>query len=484
MPKVLIADDDPVQRQLLEGVLTRLGHQAESVVDGEEALARLSQNPRPDILLLDLDMPRRDGMSVLHEMRERNIEVPTIVQTAQGGLETVVRAVRGGAQDFFVKPVGPERLQVSIANALKSGALSSEIRRMKGRQSGNLTFSDVLMNSANMLEAMRMAERAAGSDIPVLLEGESGVGKEIVAQAIHGSSSRSDKPIVAVNCGALPEQLIESILFGHEKGAFTGATEARAGKFAEADGGTLFLDEIGELPLDAQVKLLRVLQEGEVDPVGGTKPRKIDVRIVSATNRSLEAMIAEGTFREDLYYRLNVFPVRIPPLRERRADIIPLARHFLARFAAQEGRRVTRIRPDTLAMLEDYDWPGNVRQLENALFRAVVLTQGEALTPDDFPQLVGDGQRRGLTLGHEVVQLHPQPSPEPAQPAGHSLPAVADDGEMRPIVDMEADMIRLAIEFYDGRMTQVARRLGIGRSTLYRRLKELGISATEEAIAS
>src|SRR3954468_19378746 len=334
---ILIADDDPVQRRLLEATVRRFGYAAELVDSGEAALARLEAAGQPsiDLLILDLVMPDLDGMGVLGRMRERKIGVPVIVQTAHGSIEAVISAMRAGAHDFVVKPVGAERLQVSIKNALRADALEEEIRRINRRNSGTLGFKDLVSKSDAMARIIRLGERAARSTIPVLIEGESGVGKELVARAIQGASDRRGKAFVTVNCGALPENLVESILFGHEKGAFTGATEKHTGKFLEANGGTLFLDEIGELPLETQVKLLRALQEGEIEAVGGRKPVKVDVRIVSATNRKLLDHVKNGQFREDLFYRLHVLPLTIPPLRMRREDIPHLLRHFLARFCAE-----------------------------------------------------------------------------------------------------------------------------------------------------
>src|SRR5436309_1019492 len=269
-------------------------------------------------------------------MSGAGLTIPVSVQTAHGGIDEEVSAMLAGAIDFVVKPVGAERLQVSLRNALSASALETEFQRLKRSRAGMLTFKDIVTRNARMQAVLRTAEKAAASLIPVLIEGESGVGKELIARAIHGSGERRAKPFVAVNCGAIPDNLVESMLFGHEKGAFTGATDRHVGKFVEASGGTLFLDEIGELPPAAQVKLLRAIQEGEVDPVGGKKPIKVDVRIVSATNRNLVADVKNGRFREDLYYRLAVFPITVPALRERPEDIAELVRHFLVRFAAEE----------------------------------------------------------------------------------------------------------------------------------------------------
>ena len=364
--------------------MRRFGYEVESAESGAAALARLEPSGGRDIdlLILDLVMPDLDGMAVLGRLREQKCNIPTIVQTAHGSIETVISAMRAGAIDFVVKPVGVERLQVSIKNALRVDALEEEVRRLNRQSSGMLTFKDLASKSPDMERVIRLGERAAKSTIPVLLEGESGVGKEVIARAIQGASDRRGRPFVTVNCGALPENLVESILFGHEKGAFTGASEKHAGKFVEAHTGTLFLDEVGELPPEAQVKLLRALQDGEIDPVGSKRPVKVDIRLISATNQDLIELVKRGTFREDLYYRLNVFPITMPALRSRREDIADLARRFAARFAAEEGKRLRGLSTEALALLATYEWPGNVRQLENAIFRAVVLADGDELHRD------------------------------------------------------------------------------------------------------
>jgi DNA-binding NtrC family response regulator len=339
-----------------------------------------------------------------------------------------------------------------------------------------------------MRQVIRIGERAAQSNIPILIEGESGVGKELIARAIQGCSERSGKPFITLNCGAIPENLIESILFGHERGAFTGATEKHLGKFQEADGGTLFLDEIGELKLDMQVKLLRALQENEIDPVGAKRPVKVDVRIISATNRDLAELTREGRFREDLYYRLNVFPVAIPPLRERREDIPALTQYFVTRFAAEENKQVSGITAEALELLNNYSWPGNVRQLENTVFRAVVLCDADALDVADFPQIanaMGVVPRERSQGSPVAVSDGAIAAPRTVPAATRSAPAftigAADEtGHMRKLEELETEIIRMAISRYNGRMSEVARRLGIGRSTLYRKLKDLGL---EEAVA-
>jgi DNA-binding NtrC family response regulator len=410
-------------------------------------------------------------------MREAGRNIPVIVQTAHGGIDNVVSAMRAGAVDFVVKPAGAERLQVSLRNAIAASTLAGELQRIKRSRDGTLTFSDVITRSADMKAVLRAAEKATSSLIPALISGESGVGKELIARAIHGSGSRRAKPFVAVNCGALPENLVESILFGHEKGAFTGATEKHVGKFVEADGGTLFLDEIGELPLTAQVKLLRALQESEIEPVGGKKPIKVDVRIVSATNRDLIADVKAGRFREDLFYRLHVFPITVPPLRTRREDIPELARYFLARFSAEEGKRVTAIEADAVSLLTGHSWPGNVRQLENAIFRAVVLAEGETLGVNEFPQLTRGAADHGIVLPEMAGAPILAPQAVELTTGMSSLALLDGHDHVRTLDELEGDVIRFAISHYRGQMSEVARRLRIGRSTLYRKLETLGLEA-------
>jgi DNA-binding NtrC family response regulator len=486
---ILIVDDDPVQRRLLEAAITRSGMSVVTAPGGQPALD-LINGPRGDqivLMLLDLVMPDMDGLQVLAKLRVSHPDLPVIVLTAKGGIDSAVEAMRAGANDFLVKPASPERITVSIRNQLKIGTLSHEVTRLKKKTDNRLTFEDLVAKSGVMRQVFRLGERAAQSNIPILIEGESGVGKELIARAIQGSSDRSGRPFVTVNCGAIPENLIESILFGHEKGSFTGATDKHLGKFQEADGGTLFLDEIGELRLDMQVKLLRALQEGEVDPVGSKRPVKVDVRIISATNRDLADLTREGGFREDLYYRLNVFPIVIPPLRDRHEDVPALARHFIDRFAAEEHKALAGLTPEAEDLLARFEWPGNVRQLENTIFRAVVLCDGTQLDVCDFPQIAAamGVEARARRYVPEVGPSHAAHAVLPGRPVAqpmaspYALTAVDNAGHMRKLEDVESEMIRLAISRYDGHMSEVARRLGIGRSTLYRKLKELGLEPSE-----
>jgi DNA-binding NtrC family response regulator len=463
-------------------------------------------------------MPNLDGMGVLARLRQAAIKVPVIVQTDHGRINNVVSAMHAGAVDFVVKPVGAERLQVSLRNAFNTSALEGEIQRMAKSRAGTRGFADIITRSPNMAGVIRIAEKAAASNIPVLIVGESGVGKELIARAIHASGERRTKPFVAVKCGAMPENRIDSILWGHEKVCSNGAIKHHVGKFIEASGGTLFLDEVGELTPAAQVKLLRAIQEGEVEPVGARKPVKIDLRIVSATNRDLVADVKTGRFHRDLFNRLHAFPIAVPPLRERPADVSALVRHFLVRFAAEQGKRIRLIAPDALRLLVAFHWPRNIRQLENAVFRAVLLAEGDSLGLAEFPQIsaqatleppLSAGPARGADEANEAgffgesLKSGPRPAQDkPQLPDENPLysadvpsdaPARADvalldtAGEVRPLEEVEAEVIRFAIGHYHGQMSEVARRLRISRSTLYRKLEALELphsaaSATRGAL--
>ena len=469
---ILVVDDDPTQRRLVQAVLEREGFAVIHAESGDEALKRMQGGGGADLVLLDMVMPGLSGMETLAELRAGGDTTPVIVLTANGGIETVVKAMQAGAQDFFIKPVGPERLAIGVNNALQMTRLTAEVGRLKKHVAGRTTFDDLIGDSPAMRMVKSFGARAAKSNIPVLITGESGVGKEVIARALHGASDRAGKPFVAVNCGALPANLVESILFGHEKGAFTGAVDKTLGKFREAEGGTLFLDEIGELPLDMQVKLLRALQESEIDPVGGKRPVRVDVRIVSATNRDPAQQVKEGAFREDLFYRLNVFPIEAPALRERREDIPALVDHFITRFNAEEGKRVLGAAPETLALLTAFDWPGNVRQLENAVYRALVLADSPWLQPHDFPAISGVAAPLSAT---ETSAL-PASTSLDLPPAPETPVRILDErGHLRTLEEIERDLIQHAIEAYAGHMSEIARRLGIGRSTLYRKVREQGL---------
>jgi DNA-binding NtrC family response regulator len=459
---LLLIDDEPAQRRLVAALAARGGWRAIFAADGETAIATLGTQDgmQLDAIVLDHCAPDADATSLIANLRERRPALPILMLTANGSVSHAVSAMRAGATDFLVKPLAPDRFLAALEAAVV-GTSAGELRPLTEKIPALLAFDEIVGSSPDFRAALAIAAKAARARVAILLEGEIGVGKEVIAEAIHAASPRSKKPMTTVNCGAIPANLVESELFGHEKGAFTGAFERKIGRFQEADGATLFLDEIDEMPLDVQVKLLHVLQTGEVHAIGARHSRDVDVRVIAATNKRLIDEVDAGRFREDLYYRLNAVQVSIPPLRERTGDIPALARHLLARIAEQPGLRSLGITDAALALLVQYDWPGNVRQLQNALFRAAVLCEDSALTEDDFPQIASLGNRQRM--------------PASAALGGGGVTLFRPDGNLRALDEIEADVIRLAIGHYRGRMTEVARRLGIGRSTLYRKLGELGI---------
>ncbi|KQM26335.1 MULTISPECIES: sigma-54-dependent transcriptional regulator [unclassified Sphingomonas] len=463
---LMVIDDEPAQRRLVAAIAGRRGWRTLFARDGETALAMLGtpDGMALDAVLLDHWSPDSDPTALIAELRRNRPALPILLLTANESVAGAVAAMRAGASDFLVKPIAAEQLLTAL-EAAAGGATRGELRPLTEKLSMTLAFDEIVGSAPSFRAALAIAAKAARARVPVLIEGESGVGKEVVAEAIHAASPRARKPMVRVNCGAIPANLVESELFGHEKGAFTGAFERKIGRFQEADGGTIFLDEIGEMPFETQVKLLRVLQSGEIHSVGARHPREVDVRVIAATNKTLTQEVEAGRFREDLYYRLNVVQVTIPPLRDRIGDIPALARHLMGRIAQQPGLRPLGITDEAIALLGTYPWPGNVRQLQNALFRAAVLCDGDALTRADFP---------------EIAQIAEGGAPQPVLPVhrqdvGGGVTLFRPDGNLRALEEIEADVIRLAIGHYRGRMTEVARRLGIGRSTLYRKLGELGI---------
>ncbi len=477
---ILIVEDDPSQREMLKYALSQAGYTVEEASSGHEALGILSGDMARqfDLILLDMMIGEITGKDVLKFVRDTLPDLPVVVLTGHSSVNNAVAAMRDGAVDFISKPVQVDRLRVSIENALRLNKLSGEISRLNRKWAGQLSFDDLVGTSRAMKKVIAMAKKAAGSNVPILLEGESGVGKEVFARAIQGESDRSGKPFVVVNCGAIPGNLVESILFGHEKGAFTGADERHTGKFVDADGGTIFLDEIGELPLDLQVKLLRVLQEGEVDPIGGSQVIKVDVRVISATNRRLRDMVEQGDFREDLFYRLNIFPINLPPLRHRKSDIEHLVPYFIQNISISEGCPIKKLSQDAMNLLTSYDWPGNIRQLENALFRAVILSDGVNITSADFPQIRSNIMRQAAAdkqlRRRKSDKIHDQDSDDFIM-ADNILSVLDEMGDIRAIQDVEKDMISYSMNKYNRRMSEVARRLGVGRSTLYRKVAEFGL---------
>src|SRR3954470_1238807 len=473
---LLLIDDEPAQRRLVTAIGPRAGWWVRGATDIEAAAAMLKdpEQPKVDAILLDHWLPGEAGTELIRDIRLMAPHLPLLVMTAQTSVAIAVEAMRAGANDFLVKPIAPHRLLAALNAATDRRQRSGELRPLSEKISKPLSFDEIIGSAPRFRAAMAVAAKAAPPPVSVVIEGESGSGKEVIAQAIHSSSPRGKKTMITVNCGAIPANLVESVLFGHEKGAFTGAFDRHIGRFEDAEGSTIFLDEVGELPLDTQVKLLRVLETGEIQRVGGRITQMVDVRIIAATNRHLAEEVAAGRFREDLYYRLNVVHVPIPPLRDRQSDIPALARHLLSRIADQPGMRYLSITDDALAILMSYGWPGNVRQLQNALFRAAVLCDSDALTAGDFPHIANEA-----TWGRRASDFHRPLLNGASQTAAlNHAPGITlydSDGNMRSLEDIEADVIRLAIGHYRGRMTEVARRLGIGRSTLYRKLGELGI---------
>jgi len=473
---LLLIDDEPAQRRLVTAIGARAGWWVKGAPDAEAAARLLKDEEGKDVdaILLDHWLPGPAGTQVIEQIRALRPDLPLLILTAQTSVAVAVEAMRAGANDFLVKPLAPDRLLAALNAATDRRQRSGELRPLSEKISKSLAFDEIVGSTPEFRSALAIAAKAARARAPVLIEGERGTGKEVLAQAIHSSSPRNKRPMIIVNCGAIPENLVDSVLFGHEKGAFTGAFDRHIGRFEEADGSTLFLDEVADLPLESQVKLLRAIESGEYQRLGSRIVQTADVRVIAATHRRLIDEVARGTFREDLYYRLNVVHTAIPPLRARSSDIPPLARHLLGRIAEQPGMRHLSITDDALNVLMAYGWPGNVRQLQNALFRAAVLCEGNALTAADFPQI-----RQESTYSKRADDYHARPltgaSNSAALNHGPGITLYESDGNLRTLEEIEADVIRLAIGHYRGRMTEVARRLGIGRSTLYRKLGELGI---------
>ncbi len=443
---ILVVDDEPAIQTTLRAVLEDEGYRVSTAGSGEEA-ARLAGEEAPDLVFLDIWMPGMDGLETLAELKRVRPEAPVIMISGHGTIETAVKATRLGAYDFIEKPLSLEKTLVSVTRALEHGRLERENVNLKAR----LDERTEIIGESEPMRALRDAiATAAPSSGRVLIHGDNGSGKELVARAIHALSGRREGPFVEVNCAAIPEELIESELFGHERGAFTGAVARRRGKFETADGGTLFLDEIGDMSLKTQAKVLRALEEQVVERVGGREPIKVDVRVIAASNRDLQGLIAQGRFREDLFYRLAVIPIDVPALRARRDDIPRLVDHFIAVFSAENGKRLKTISADALAYFLAYDWPGNVRELRNMVERLVIMTTGEVIGPDDLPAplrpkeaaAVGDGQR--------------------------SLKDARDG--------FERAYILAELRANDWNMTRTADRLGIERSHLYRKIKAYGIT--------
>lgn len=442
-PKILIVDDEQYTREGLKRGLEEEGYDILLAENGEEALNLLSRK-KVDLILADLRMPGMDGMEVLKQVREISADIPVILLTAYGSIENAVEAMKEGAFDYLTKPVNLDEVNIRVKKALERKGLEKEYINLKVQLEKMYGFENIVGKSKPMMEVFDILRQIAPSPVTVLIQGESGTGKELVAKAIHFNSPRKNKPFVAVHCASLSPGVLESELFGHEKGAFTGALEMKIGRFEMADRGTIFLDEISEIDLSTQVKLLRVLQEREFERVGGTKPIKVDVRVVAATNANLEERIKEGKFRKDLYYRLNVVTVTLPPLRDRKEDIPLLVNSFLKEFGAREGKNNLKISPRALSILLNYDWPGNVRELRNCIENMVVLSKRNTLALQDIP----------LPIRKKV-----------------SLPIYWGEKSFN-LKDAERDLIRKALESTGNNKSKAATLLGVSRRTLHRKLKE------------
>jgi DNA-binding NtrC family response regulator len=448
----LVVDDEHLIRWSLEQSLKRQGYEVSTAASGEDALRALREDP-PDLMLLDIQLPGINGLDVLEKAKEIAEEVIVIMVTALGVLETAVKAMRMGAYDYINKPFNLDELAIVIKKALETGELRREVQQLRSEQTRKYGVANLIGSSRHMVNVLAMVQKIARSDAStVLIQGESGTGKELIAKAIHYESARADKPFMAINCAAVPETLLESELMGHEKGAFTDAKVQKKGLFELADGGTLFLDEIGDMEPGMQAKLLRVLEERAFRRVGGTKDIQVDVRIISATNKDLLKAMEERTFRNDLYYRIQVIPVFLPPLRERREDILTLANHFIAHFNREFGKQVKGISPMAEKFLSEYHWPGNIRELKNVIERAIILESDEILMLEHLP--------------HEMVA---KAGSAGSGPLNLTIPPEGID-----IEDVERELIRQSLEVSEGNQSKAAKKLNLGIDAFRYRMKKFG----------
>ncbi len=447
---ILVVDDDKNICKMIEINLRKEKlYDIKSVTSGEACL-KFIREQIPDLVLLDIQMPGIDGIETLKRIRDEDPRIPVVMMSAHGTIEKAVESMKLGAYDFITKPFASDRLRVTVHNSLMNSLLRNEVENLRSELKEKYEFKNLIGQSGVMREVFRAVDKVVDSNVSVLIQGESGTGKELIARAIHYHSKlRSSKPFVAVNCSALPESLLESELFGHEKGAFTGAVGRRIGKFEVANGGTIFLDEIGLMSPAVQAKMLRFLQEREFERVGGNELVKVDVRVISASNKDLEEAVKKGEFREDLYYRIAVFPIKLPPLRDRKEDIPLLVAHFIDKYARQENKEIEGVTPDALELLMAYHWPGNVRELENAIERAIVLASTKEITPKDLPSSV-------RALGQKKIYE-------------------ADNTLSSWIEKLEEEALRQALLECEGNISQTAKKLGIGRATIYRKAKKYGL---------
>jgi len=448
---ILVVDDDPGHRTTLETIIKSWGYQVQTAADGAGAVEQVKQRPF-DLILMDVRMTVMSGLEALKRIKQYNPAIPILIMTAYSSVESAVEALKAGAYDYLTKPLDFEVLKLSMERAREHVGLKEENRALKEKLRSDFDLKNIIGKSRPMKELLEMVAMIAPSEATVLITGESGTGKELIAKAIHFNSPRKDQPLVIVNCAALTETLLESELFGHEKGAFTGADRRREGRFAQANRGTIFLDEIGEMSALMQAKLLRVIQEREIQRVGSDNTVKVDVRILAATNRKLEADVADGKFREGLYYRLNVVTVNVPPLRERPDDVPLLAQHFLGKYAEKNRKPVKGFTPVAMDILLKYDWPGNVRELENAVERSVILLNGDYISERQLPL--------NITQTYSDKNSWIAAQPVTAEP--------------RPLEEVEKEAILAALDASGGNKSETARRLGINRKTLHKKLKSYG----------
>jgi DNA-binding NtrC family response regulator len=471
--RVLVVDDEQNLRKVLAATLQREGYEVTVCADGEEALAALDRDGA-DVVVTDLVMPRLDGLSLLRSVVARHPDVPVIVITAHGRIDSAVEAMKAGAFDFLAKPFEHKELKAIIAKAARQSDLNLlNVVADAAHADGARRYTEIIGRGQRMAELTQIIAKVKDAPSTVLIQGESGTGKELVATALHETSTRRERAFIKINCAAIPRELVEAELFGYEKGAFTGAVQSKPGRFELADGGTLFLDEIGEVPLEMQVKLLRAIQESEFERVGGIKSTRVQVRLVAATSRDLGKEIAAGRFREDLFYRLNVVPIHLPPLRDRREDIPLLVEHFRAKYNARLGKKVERIDDDALLALSAYSWPGNIRELENVLERTILFSEGPVMRAADLPQSL-----RIATLP-EGAALHAE-----TQHAGASTPPLGAPGPLKEIVRgqvqaIERDLIVRGLEVTGGNVTRTAKLLKISRKSLQMKMKEFGLREEE-----
>jgi two-component system, NtrC family, response regulator AtoC len=452
LSQVLLIDDDAHNREALSLLLNKAGYQIGTAASGEEALAILAETPYA-VIVTDLFLPGVSGIDILKKVKSDYPYSNVILITGHGSAETAVEAMKEGAFDYITKPVAFDKLEILITKALEKSNLVAENLYLRQQLRGRFSFDNIIGHSPAMQQVFARLDKIVHTDSTILILGESGTGKELVARAIHFNGARRDKPFVAINCGAIPADLLESELFGHVRGAFTGAVSDKPGKFEQADGGTVFLDEIGTMPQHLQMKLLRVLQEQEVERVGGSKRTKLNVRVISATNAELEKEIKNGRFREDLYYRLNVIPIHLPPMRNRREDIPLLVRHFLQQTCSEMSRPLMSVSPEAMRALEEYDWPGNVREMQNIIERTIALSDNDRIEKSDLP----------ADIGGKIDETENQPG----------NPLVTDDGIDMPgtINAIEARMIRDAMELAGGVKARAANLLKINRTTLVEKIK-------------